>query len=65
MKFKEKRDNQVDLPTEYSTSSGDGGGDDVCLFFRLPIMIMSVLRSRGRGGSGRSGSPLLYQQPTI
>ena len=54
MKFKERRDDRADLPTEYSTSSGEGGGDGVCLFFRLPIMIMSVLGSRGRGGSGRS-----------
>jgi hypothetical protein len=58
MKFKEKQDERGNLPTEYSTSSGEEGGDGVCLFFRLPIMIVTVLRSRRRGGGGRSGLPL-------
>ena len=64
MKFEDRRDNRADLPTKYSTSSGESRGDGVRLFFRLPIM--TVLRSRGRGGNGsRSTSPFLYLQPTI
>lgn len=63
MKFKDKRDGRADLPTEYWTSSGGLGGNDVCLFFRLPIIVGTKITKTRREWSIRS--PFLYPRPTI